>query len=60
MPDFAQGLCLCGIIIGIAVVYYGLVPFGYCQWIGLQWLVGESVEEMIVVHSVVLPAIFQN
>ena len=31
VPDFVQGLCLCGVVIEIVMVYYGSLPLNYCE-----------------------------
>ena len=60
VTDFWQRLCLFSVAVETVVGHYDLLPLGYCQWIGLQWLVWGSMEVMIVVHAIVLPAILEN
>ena len=58
--DFVQGLCLYGIVVEIAVVHYRLLLLDYCQWMEQLQLVGVSMEVVMAVHDLVLPAILQN
>ena len=60
VPDFVQGLCLCCVEIETVMVYYGSLPLDYCQWIEQLLLMGVSVAVVIVVYTVVVPAILQN
>ena len=31
VPDFVHGLYLCGVVVEIVMLYYGLLLLGYCQ-----------------------------
>ena len=59
-PDFAGGLFLCGVVVEIAVAYYGSLPLDYCQWMEQPQLMAVSVGVVMVVHAVVLPAMLEN
>ena len=60
VPNFVQGLSLCGIIVGTLIVHCGLLLLGYCQWMEPLQLMEISVEVGMVVYAVVLPAMLQN
>ena len=53
VPGFVPGLCLCSIMVEIAMVYYKSLSLDYCQWMVQQQLIGGNVEVMVVFHSVV-------
>ena len=55
-----QGLYLCGVVVETAVVHYGLLTLEYCQWMEQLQLMGVSMGVVIVVPTLVLPAILQN
>ena len=59
-PGFIQGLCLCSVMVEIAVVHYRSLPLDYCQETEQSQLTRVSVGVMMVVHAVVLPAILRN
>ena len=59
-PDVVQGLCLCGVVVEIEVVYYGLLPLDYGKWMKRQQPVAGSVGAKIVVNTVVHPAILEK
>ena len=60
LPDFVQGLCLCSVVVEIAVVHYGSLPLDYSQWIEQLQLIRVSVAIIVAIHTAVLPAILQN
>ena len=59
-PDFVQGLCLCGVVVEIVVVYYRSLPLNCCQWMEQPQLMGVSVVIIVAIHTLVLPAILQS
>ena len=55
-----MGALLFGIVVEPVVEPCGLLSLGYCKWIAQQWLLGGTMEVIIVVHAIVLLAILQR
>ena len=60
VPNFIQELCLCCVVVQIAVAHYVSLLLDYCQWMEQLQLMRMSVGVVMVVHAVVLPGILQN
>ena len=60
VPGFVHRLCLCGIMVELVMVHYGSQALDYCQWMAQAQLMRVSVGIMMVVHTVVFPALPRN
>ena len=59
-PRFVQGHCHYGIVVDITVVHCESLSLSYCQWMEQPQLIQGSMGLVMVVHTIVLPAILQN
>ena len=60
VPDFVQGLCLCGVVVETVMVRYGSLPLNYCESREQLQPIGMNMGVVMVVYTLVLPAILLN